>query len=63
MTIEEIQKGKPEGSTHYYFDDDGDLVYMGKDTIGRWCYVENDWEGWPCRSSDVEYIESQIKPL
>lgn len=62
MTIEEIRKNKPEGSTHYYLDN-GDIVYMGKDTIGRWCYVENDWEGWPCRSSDVEEIESKIKPL
>lgn len=41
LTIEEIRSRAPKYATHYEFQDN-EIVYYAKDTIGRWCYVDDD---------------------
>lgn len=63
MNIEEIRKNAPECSTHYepYGDD---VIYYARDTIGRWCYVEDSsGSGYPVSCSEMERLDIEAKPL
>lgn len=62
MTLEEIRKNAPEGATHYYICEDGDVIYyiyknrsLMWHNNGRWGYVFDPQE--PCDLSD------SLKPL
>lgn len=55
MTKEEAKK---IGATHYLNDE-----YYAKDYIGRWCYVDENGDLWPCPNADHEYNDLNLKPL
>lgn len=62
MNIEEIRANAPSYATHYEIQD-GSVIYYAQDTIGRWCYVGDDNNGWPARVADMDRIGEEAKPL
>ena len=61
--MQDIKQNAPKYATHY--EDDGDeVMYYAKDTMGRWCYIEDDSGcGWPTHSNDFDRLDIEAKPL
>ncbi|UQS93310.1 hypothetical protein [Acinetobacter phage vB_AbaM_fThrA] len=59
MTIEEIKSKLIKGATHYEIDGN-EVISYAKDLMGRWCYVESEWGGYPVPLSEHDRLEKEL---
>lgn len=53
----------PPHTTHYVKIDDGEYTWLAKDTIGAWCYVDDNGDGWRTHSNEFDFYDEHAHPV
>lgn len=53
----------PPYTTHYFKQEDGEYLWLAKDNLGTWCYVDESGDGWRTHSNEFDFYDENALPI